>query len=212
MSVAISVQYNMLEKLIEFFLKFPGIGPRQAKRFAYFLASQDEKFIQELSKLISGIKENINQCQSCFRFFESLSSRSDLGGKRSDLCPICSNLNRDSSSLMIIEKDVDLENIEKAGIYNGRYFILGGLLPLTNDKTNGLKLKELFDKVSNEKPKEIILALSANIEGENTNRYIEKILEPLKIKITRLGRGLSTGTELEYSDSETIKNALESRK
>jgi recombination protein RecR len=191
----------MMDKLIEYFLKFPGIGPRQAKRFAYFLASQDKNFTEDLSRLISEIKKEINQCPDCFRFFE---------GKK---CAICSSLNRDKNILMLVEKDVDLENIERAGIYNGKYFVLGGVMMLGGSgKESGLRFKQLFDKVSKEKPKEIILALSANAEGENTGRYIEKILEPLKIKITRLGRGLSTGAELEYSDSETIINALKNRK
>ena len=193
----------MMDKLIEYFLRFPGIGPRQAKRFAYFLVSQDKNFTEDLSRLISEIKKEINQCPDCFRFFEG------------EKCAICSGSNRDKNILMIIEKDVDLENIEKAGIYNGKYFILGGVMSLTNDKNN-LRFKELYNKISKEKPKEIILALSANVESENTGRYIEKILEPLsasrRIKITKLGRGLSTGTELEYSDSETIINALKNRK
>jgi recombination protein RecR len=187
----------MFDKLIEYFLKFPGIGPRQAKRFAYFLAGEDKDFIENLAQLILETKKNINQCQECFRFFEG------------EKCAICSGLNRDKNILMIIEKDVDLENIERAGIYNGRYFVLGGIMSLTGEKNN-LRFKELFDGAKNYK--EIILALSANAEGENTERYIEKILEPLKIKITKLGRGLSTGLELEYSDSETLKNALESRR
>ena len=193
----------MLGKLIEYFLKFPGIGPRQAKRFAYFLAAEDEKFLKDFSQLISEVKKDIKQCPECFRFFEG------------EKCPICHGLNRDKNLLMIIEKDVDLENMERAGVYNGKYFVLGGTLPLTGEKNN-LRFKELYEKVEKEKPKEIILALSASAEGENTERYIQKILEPLsasrRIKITKLGRGLSTGAELEYSDSETIKNALESRK
>ncbi len=143
------------------------------------------------------IKNKIKQCPECFRFFEG------------EKCSVCSGLNRDKNILMIVEKDVDLENIEKAGVYNGRYFVLGGVMPFTGDKNN-LRFKELFDRAKNYT--EIILALSANVEGENTGRYIEKILEPLKIKITKLGRGLSTGTELEYSDSETIINALKNRK
>lgn len=188
-----------LDKLIEYFLKFPGIGPRQAKRFAYFLASQEKNFIDDLGRLISEVKKEVSQCPDCFRFFEG------------ENCVICSGLNRDKNILMIVEKDVDLENIEKAGIYNGRYFILGGTMALSADKSNNLRFKELYTKVSIEKPKEIILALSANVEGENTCRYIEKIIEPLKVKISKLGRGLSTGLELEYSDSETIKNALNNR-
>ncbi len=200
------------EKLIEYFLKFPGIGPRQAKRFGYFLAGTDKKFAEELAKLILEIKKNVIQCQSCWSFFESAAERT------SNNCSICANLNRDTLLLMVIEKDVDLENIEKSGVYNGKYFVLGGAISLADGakKQNHLRFKELFDKVQKEMPKEIILATSATIEGENTARYIEKILEPVNkkfhLKITRLGRGLSTGTELEYIDSETMSNALKSRK
>lgn len=198
----------ILDKLIELFLKFPGTGPRQAKRFAYFLAGEDEKFRKNLAGLILEIKNEIKQCGSCYRFYQS----------KAEQCNICLSLNRDKNLLMLVEKDVDLENIERAGVYNGKYFVLGGTISLTNSKVNHLRFKELFNKVKKEEPKEVILALSATVEGENTSRYIEKILEPVRqaqgkpIKTTRLGRGLSTGTELEYSDSETIANALKNRK
>ncbi|MBU4224049.1 toprim domain-containing protein [Patescibacteria group bacterium] len=213
---------NNFEKLIEYFLKFPGIGPRQAKRFALFLAGEDKKFVADLGQLISKIKESVRQCPSCYRFYGSVS-----GG--SSQCGICSNLNRDNSILLVVEKDADLQNIEKSEVYNGRYFVLGGTIPLANGSakggTGGLRFRELFEKVKvllqsstrEAKHLEVILALSATIEGENTSRYAEKILEPLlskggqEIKITRLGRGLSTGTELEYSDSATIANSLRSR-
>jgi len=204
----------MLDKLIEYFLKFPGIGPRQAKRFAYFLAEQDKEFLENLSKEISDIKNKITQCQSCFRFFEKINNNTDI-------CPICLNLNRDNSLLMILEKDVDLENVERSGVYNGKYFLIGSTLPLTGEKTDIERFKKLFEKIKNGVSldngiKEVIIALNANVEGENTARYIEKILEPFssrnKIKISRLGRGLSTGAELEYTDTETIKNALDNRK
>ncbi len=201
----------MLDKLVEKFLKFPGIGPRQAKRFGFFLAGADKQFLEELAKLILEIKKDIAQCQSCFRFY-------NIRNRTANICDICSSPNRDSSPLMIIEKDVDFENIEKSGAYNGKYFVLGGILSLTNGngKQNNLRFKELFSKVEKEKPKEIILATSATIEGENTASYAEKILEPVtknfRLKITRLGRGISTGTELEYVDSETMSNALKNRK
>ncbi|MEK9183768.1 MAG: recombination mediator RecR [Patescibacteria group bacterium] len=194
-----------LDQLIEHFLKFPGIGPRQAKRFAYFLAGENEDFVKNLARLILEVKNQTRQCESCWRFFETPNSSTSL-------CSICSNLNRDASSLMVVEKDVDLDNIERTGAYNGKYFVLGGTIPLTGNNKNNLRLKELFEIVKKEKIKEVILATSTTLEGENTNRYVEKILSPLKTKTTRLGRGLSTGAELEYSDSETIANALKNRK
>lgn len=194
-----------LDQLIEHFLKFPGIGPRQAKRFAYFLAGENEDFVKNLARLILEVKNQTRRCESCWRFFETPNSSTSL-------CSICSNLNRDASSLMVVEKDVDLDNIERTGAYNGKYFVLGGTIPLTGNNKNNLRLKELFEIVKKEKIKEVILATSTTLEGENTNRYVEKILSPLKTKTTRLGRGLSTGAELEYSDSETIANALKNRK
>ena len=193
-----------IDRLIESFLKFPGIGPRQAKRFVYFLAGEDKAYVDNLAKLILEVKSGMKQCESCYRYFESKNIEIDL-------CPVCSGASRDSSVIMAVEKDVDLENIERTGNFRGKYFVLGGLLSLAGNETASVRLKQLFDKVQKEKPAEIILATSATVEGENTNLYIERILEPLKVKITRLGRGLSTGAELEYSDSDTIENALKNR-
>ena len=193
-----------VDRLIESFLKFPGIGPRQAKRFVYFLAGESKAYVDNLAKLILEVKSGMKQCESCYRYFESKNIEIDL-------CPVCSGAGRDSSVIMAVEKDVDLENIERTGNFRGKYFVLGGLLSLGGNETASVRLKQLFDKVQKEKPAEIILATSATVEGENTNLYIERILEPLKVKITRLGRGLSTGAELEYSDSETIENALKNR-
>ena len=193
-----------INRLIESFLKFPGIGPRQAKRFVYFLAGESKAYVDNLAKLILEVKSGMKQCESCYRYFESKNIEIDL-------CPVCSGASRDSSVIMAVEKDVDLENIERTGNFRGKYFVLGGLLSLAGNGTASVRLKQLFDKVQKEKPAEIILATSATVEGENTNLYIERILEPLKVKITRLGRGLSTGAELEYSDSDTIENALKNR-
>ena len=198
-----------LEKLIEYFLKFPVIGPRQAKRFAYFLAEQNPDYIKIFSELIAEIKKDVRQCVSCYKFFEESGDIKE--------CSLCRNINRDKI-IMTLEKDVDLENIERTGIYRGKYFVLGGVISFANNNHEEPRFKELFKKVKNEKPDEIIIATSATIEGENTARYIEKILQPLQedqskpIKITRLGRGLSTGTELEYIDTETMSNALKNRK
>ena len=200
-----------VDRLIESFLKFPGIGPRQAKRFVYFLAGEEKKYVDNLAKLVLEIKSGMKQCVSCFRYFESNNNNLAVKPPSGDLCLICSGSGRVSSSIMVVEKDVDLENIERTGAYNGKYFVLGGLLSLNGGGKTDIRLKQLFDKTKKEKPKEVILATSATLEGENTNLYIKRILEPLKVKISRLGRGLSTGAELEYSDSETIENALKGR-
>ncbi len=202
-----------IQKLAEYFEKLPGIGPRQARRFVYALLKKDTDFINSFSKLISNLKKETISCQECQRYFETKNGNT--------ICLICNNLNRNKNTLLVIEKDVDLNNIEKAGFYNGLYFVLGGLVPpIGADLPEEVKMRELFEKVKKDSTlknlKEIILAFSATPEGENTANYTTKILEPITekfpVKISRLGRGLSTGTELEYSDKETITNALKNRK
>jgi recombination protein RecR len=203
---------NTLQKLTSFFAEFPGIGPRQAKRFVYFLLTRNQTHLNEISDLIKKIKQEMQMCTSCYRFFFKNHSESIY-------CDICINKNRDSSLLTIVSRDTDFENIEKTGIYNGKYFILGGSVPiLEKNPENKIRIKELLRNIEigyENGLKEIIFALNANPEGENTTDYIKKIISPItekyNIKTSTLGRGLSTGTELEYSDSETLKNALTSR-
>lgn len=200
-------------KLSSYFLKFPGIGARQARRFVYHLLTKDEKYLKELADSIITIKEDITECTSCHRFFSPHNAKINL-------CALCSDQHTDRSIMMIVEKDVDLENVRKSGAYQGRYFVLGGTLPFLNkDPNESIRARILFDEVEKSAKsgalKEVIVALSANPEGEHTTQYVTNILEPLarkhKLKITMLGRGLSTGTELEYSDSDTLKSALKNR-
>lgn len=198
------------QRLIELFKEFPGIGPRQAKRFVYFLLNRNPAYANDLARLVTEVRATVHSCDTCFRFFLNDNSKT---------CPICRDSSRDKKSLMIVSHDVDFENIEKTHFYNGYYFILGGTVPiLEKNPEKRIRQKELVEnivkKISNGLS-EIILALSYNPEGENTLTYLEQILKPLtdrnNIKISTLGRGLSTGTELEYSDSDTIKNALKNR-
>jgi len=204
---------DTLQKLTEMFKSFPGIGPRQAKRFVYFLLTQKNEYTKEMSGLISELKENIACCEMCFRFFPK--DKSD-----SKLCSICRDTKRDLKSLMIVSRDVDFENIEKTKSFTGYYFILGGNVPiLEQNPSEKIREKELFTVLSKRLKdglKEIILALDYNPEGEHTKDHIEHLLGGLSIKygfkISVLGRGLSTGSELEYSDPDTIKNALNNRK
>ncbi len=204
---------DAIEKLSEYFKEFPGIGERQAKRFVYFLMARNPNYSENLAKLILDLKKEISQCAECFRFFNL---RYSVDEKK--ICDICSNPKTDQSILMIIEKDSDLESVKKSKNYNGKYFVLGGLVPIVEKSTPArIRLNELKDKINNNKNnlKEIILAFSLSPQGDHTDMYIKsqlrELADSLNIKISSLGRGLSTGTELEYSDNETIKNALQNR-
>lgn len=200
-----------IEKLASYFKEFPGIGERQAKRFVYFLLHKNPIYVKELGDNILFLKDFIHQCPSCFLFFE---------GNKDQLCSVCKDPKTDRTSLLIVEKDADYENIKKSKNYTGMYFILGGLAPIVTKETPSfLRLKELLNTIENRaknnKLNEIIIALSLNPQGEHTDMYLREKISPLlekyKLKIVSLGRGLSTGTELEYSDNETIKNALANR-
>jgi recombination protein RecR len=153
-------------------------------------------------------------CSDCKRYFVK------NGDKTVKTCVICSDTTRDQGLLMVVGRDIDFENIEKSHSFEGKYFILGGLVPILDKNPEmRIRLTELYNSIDkNGKTgflKEIILALDANSEGEYTGELIKSHLSPLiskyNIKISELGRGLSTGTELEYSDAETIKNALKNR-
>ena len=202
---------NPIERLAQYFKEFPGIGERQAKRFVYFLLHKNPTYVKELGEAILEIKNEIHQCTSCYVFFN---------GGLETLCEVCRNPATDKSLLLVVEKDADYESIRKSKTYNGMYFILGGLVPIvTKDTPQFIRIKELSkvidERIKNNKLKEVILALSLNPQGEHTDMYLREILSPIQknnnVNIVSLGRGLSTGTELEYSDSETIKNALRNR-
>lgn len=202
---------NQIEKLAQYFKEFPGIGERQAKRFVYFLLHKNPVYIKELIEGISKLKSSINQCPSCYLFFQ---------GEASGMCDVCRNEKTDKTSLLVVEKDADYENIRRSRTYNGMYFILGGLVPIVTKETpNYVRIKELLNtiekRVKENGLKEVILALSINPQGEHTDMYLREKIDNLRqkynLKIVSLGRGLSTGTELEYSDSETIKNAFRNR-
>lgn len=201
-----------LEKLIKHFEKFPGIGSRQARRFAFHLLTEPKESVAELSELISGIHNAVSECPSCFRFFSRYGNELE--------CTICSNTLRDRTKLLVVERDTDVDATERSRVYDGLYFVLGGTIPLldSNDekKVRGGALKHIVSSRLTEGLSELILAFGINPDGENTARYVQLLLRPLlqdtQVTISELGRGLSTGSELEYADPETIKNALQARR
>jgi recombination protein RecR len=199
-----------INRLAQYFAKFPGIGERQAKRFVYFLLNSSPAFIKELTGLLNSVRENTRQCPDCHIFHHDAGSR---------LCVTCKDPNTDLEYLMVLEKDIDQENMRKTGSYLGKYFILGGLIPAAEKEIErSVRLKELSGAIEEQVKnglKEIILAFSITPHGEYTEIYLRNYLLPLKEKhgfrISSLGRGLSTGTELEYSDNKTLENALKNR-
>lgn len=197
---------NSLDRLSEMFSKFPGIGPRQARRFVYFLLTRNGSYTDELIRAIQNIKKEITQCGECLKFFAR-------NGHASNICSICSDETRDSSLLMLVPRDVDLEAVEKSGGYHGFYFVLGGAIPiLEKEPEKKIRLKELEAKFKKSADlKEVILAMNANNEGENTAEFIKEHFRDSGLAFSTLGRGLSTGAELEYADPETLKSALKNR-
>jgi recombination protein RecR len=194
-----------IERLTSLFERFPGIGPRQAQRFVQFLLRSTPSMRRELVESVKSLGGSVHQCKECMRFFSGENA----------LCAICSNPERDRAFLAVIASDADLFALERSGTYLGTYFVLGGTLHLGSEKMNGLRIKQLLESLAKRKGlKEVILAFPANPEGDATlARVREEIASNAPgLKITSLGRGLSTGSELEYADPETLKNALESRR
>ncbi len=201
---------NSIHKLTELFRRFPGVGPRQAKRFVYFLLSQHNGYTDELIRELSALRKAVRTCTGCFRYFSPTPGTQER-------CLTCAEESRDSKLLMVVEKDVDIDSIEKSKTYDGYYFVLGGPLPILEKEPRArLRVAELEKRLAGENgPAEVILAFSLSPDSDHTREYLMEALRPLQKKrsftMSTLGRGLSTGSELEYADSETIKNAFKNR-
>jgi recombination protein RecR len=210
-----------IQKLIDLFSKFPGVGPKTAARFVFYLTTEKNKNEPEdLARVIASLK-NLRVCNFCFKFHESKNS----------LCEICSDGSRDKNLLCVVEKETDLVSIENNKIYKGLYFILGGTVnSLKKQDIEKLRIDELIQRIKKPEEfglsgsdfKEIIIATNSTVEGEATALLLERKLKDLDKKtrldspsaarrVTRLGRGLPTGGELEYADRETLLSAFRGR-
>lgn len=206
---------DKIDELAQALARLPGIGPRQSKRFVFYLLGAPAAERTKLAELILSLGKDVRQCAECQRFYN---------GSSATVCNYCSDTARDDAQLLLVEKDQDLAAVERAG-YHGRYFVLGGVLTLTGK--GAIREKELMRRVEKHLKKsmpakggyasggkEIVLALSATSEGEHTADRVRGLLAPYRdqVKISTLGRGLATGSELEYSDAETLRAALTNRK
>jgi recombination protein RecR len=196
-----------LEQLTSLFLQFPGIGKRQARRFVHHLLTQGPGKTKILADAIQTIHQHTIQCNLCYRY-----TTEHIQGT----CTLCA-YTKNPEQIIIIEKDVDIEPFVRSGIYKGYYFVFGGLIPIVDTKyTERVRLSQLQKRILDSKDtiKEIIFAFSVNSEGEHTAHTIQEKIRPLvpdHITMTTLGRGLSTGSEMEYADPDTLAHALNSR-
>ena len=193
------------QKLIKNFSSLPSVGPKMAERLVLFLFKQDPEKLAEFAENILEIK-NLKICSRCFNIAEG------------ELCEFCKDSKRDQHSICVVEEPLDIISIERTRSYAGLYHVLGGVIQVGNAGEE-LKINELLTRVENEKITEVILATNPTTEGDATALYLKRKLQTLaidpaniiKLKITRLGRGLSTGADLEYADEITLSSALTNR-
>ncbi len=187
------------KKLIDNFASLPSVGPKMAERLVLYLFRQDREKIEEFAKNLKNLKE-LKICQKCFNIAEE------------DLCEICKDKKRDQTTICVVEEPLDIISIERTGIYKGLYHVLGGVIFSANGENKDLKIPELLARIPKEKIKEVIIAVNPTTEGDTTALYLKRKLQPLKVKITRLARGLSTGGDIEYADEITLSESLTNRK
>lgn len=192
------------KQIAKLFQKLPGVGPRQAARFVLALLDKPDSEVEELGYAISNLKRDLTVCGQCFNISDGA------------LCAVCANPSRDRTKVLVVEKVTDLDSIEKTGLYKGLYHVLGGAInPLDNILPANLRIAELERRLDYFAGKdiELILAMNPNTPGETTALYLKDILSSKAgVAITRLGRGLASGSHLEYADESTLKHALEFRK
>ena len=208
----------MNPKLVELFQKLPGIGPKQATRFVYYLMRSNMVYKDALIKEIQNIKIEASECPVCYRYHNYV--HHDI--EHPHFCAICIDEGRDDHIIMIVEKELDVDAIERTGSYHGKYFVLGGLLPFLADKpTEIIKIRELTNLVhrklqpTTEHRLEIVYALPVTDEGDHTIEYLNQTLSQIvgidKAKISILARGLSSGLDIEYVDRDTFFEAYKRR-
>lgn len=189
-----------LERLIEQFTKFPGIGRKGATRMAYQILSMSPEEAAQLSQAIEDAKTQLHRCKVCQNYTEE------------ELCPICNSPKRDRSVICVVENPRDIAAFERTQEYQGLYHVLHGLLsPMDGVGAEQLCVKELLARLGDDTVKEVIMATNPTVEGEATAMYLAKLIKPLGIRTTRLAYGLPVGSSLEYADETTLYKALSGR-
>lgn len=189
-----------VQKTIEEFSKLPGIGQKSAQRLTFYLLRKRDEDVAKFGKTLGRLKEGIGYCVRCCNLTVN------------ELCGVCQNPKRDPSVICVVEEMMDLVSLERTGEFSGLYHVLHGVIsPVDGVGPDDLKIAELIDRLKKETVEEVIFALNPSMEGEATIAYLMSHIRPLKIKVTRLARGIPVGGDLEYADAQTLKRALQGR-
>jgi len=190
-----------ITRLQQEFCKLPGIGPKTAERLTHFLLAGDRGQVSALAEALRAVAEQVHPCRQCFNLTEG------------DLCEICADPRRDRSVICVVEQPKDLAALERAGTYKGHYHVLQGrLAPLENIGPEQLTVDGLLRRVQEGGVKELILATNPTMEGDGTALYVSSVLAGTEVKITRLARGLPSGSVLEFANNQMLADALEGRR
>lgn len=191
---------NSLQELIEYFKLLPGIGEKNAERLAFAVLKFSDEQVEGFSDSLKNVKTKIKKCKICNNLTEN------------DKCDICLDQSRSSDVLCVVENTKNLILFEKANVFNGKYHVLEGLIsPLEGINPEDIKINQLINRIKDEKIKEVILALTPNIEGETTSGYILKMLEGYDVSVTKIAAGIPVGADMEYLDPLTIQMAMQGR-
>jgi recombination protein RecR len=195
-----SITAKPITRVVDELSRLPGIGPKTAQRLTYFLLRAPAEQAEALAEAVLELKRNVVLCSQCF----NISDRSP--------CEICSNPERDTSRICVVEEPLDVVALERTGQYKGSYHVLhGAISPIEGIGPDELKIRELLHRIGSTEVEEVILATNPNLEGDATAMYLTRLLQPFGITVTRLARGLPVGGDLEYADEITLSNALAGR-
>ena len=196
-----SIYTPALQKLIDELGKLPGVGPKSAQRIAFHLIKLPEQDALSLANAIQEAKQKVRFCEICFNMSDEV------------ICEICSDTQRDSSLVCVVEEPRDIVALERTREYKGLYHVLQGAInPIDGIGPEQLKIRELLERLKGNTLQEVILCTNPNIEGEATAMYLAKLIEPLGIQVSRIASGLPVGGDLEYADELTLGRALEGRR
>ena len=191
-----------MRTLQEALKKLPGVGNKTATRLAYHIVDMNAQDVENLAAAILNVKENTHACRICFAMID----------KARDICEICASDKRDGKVICLVKDSKDLDAIERAGTFHGKYHVSGGLIsPIAGISPEDIHLRELIKRIGDEEISEVIIAFEPTVEGDATALFVARLLKPVGVKVTKLARGLSVGADFAGTDTVTLAKAIENR-